>query len=130
MKAYPTFTAVVEQDKLNLPDGFKSFLKTNFKVGQEVWLQLTPKKKVRSDKQNNYYWLYLQVISDETGNNLDDLHQLFKRKLLPPRFQKILGEVVAFPATTTNLKSDEFSEYIKRIEALTGIPAPTPEWER
>jgi hypothetical protein len=83
-------------------------------------------KKNRSGRQNNYYWLYLSVISDETGDDSINLHEYFKRKFLPPRFIKILGREVKLPASTTKLNSAEFTNYIMRIEAETGILSPDP----
>jgi len=84
-------------------------------------------KKNRSNNQNNYYWMYLGIISDETGDNANDLHEFFKRKLLPPRFIKVLGKEVKLPATTTTLSKADFAKYIMFIEHLTVIPAPDTE---
>ena len=84
-------------------------------------------KKNRSNNQNNYYWMYLGIISDETGDNANDLHEFFKRKLLPPRFIKVLGKEVKLPATTTTLSKADFAKYLMSIEHLTVIPAPDTE---
>ena len=88
--------------------------------------QITIKKKsnVRTLKQNSYYWFYLSIISIETGELENDLHDYFKRKLLPPRFKTILGKEVKLPATTTELNSKEFTDYMEKISALTSIPIP------
>ncbi len=62
-----------------------------------------------------------------TGENADDLHQYFKRKLLPPVFKKIRGEEIKLPASTTDLDKIAFGEYLDKIAALTEIPLPDPE---
>jgi len=84
-------------------------------------------KKTRTLQQNNYLWLYYKIISDDTGDNINDLHEFFKRKLLPPRFVIVMKREVKLPTTTTNLSKSEFSLYIKGIEELTGILAPETE---
>lgn len=93
----------------------------------DIEIILRPKKKDRTEKQNRYYWAYLAIIQDETGDLADDLHEFLKRKLLPPKFKKILGFETKLPASTADLDPLEFTEYITLIEALTQIPAPNPD---
>jgi hypothetical protein len=62
----------------------------------------------------------------ETGDNADDLHEFFKRKLLPPVFKTIRGEEIKLPASTTDLSKSDFAEYLDRICALTNVPLPDP----
>jgi hypothetical protein len=81
----------------------------------------------RSGQQNSFYWLYLGVIATETGDNADDLHEFFKRKLLPPQFITVRGEEIKIPASTTDLNKADFGEYMEKICALTGVPIPDPE---
>jgi dTDP-4-amino-4,6-dideoxygalactose transaminase len=81
----------------------------------------------RTNNQNNYYWMYLTIISDETGEDRNDLHELFKRKFLPPVYKQIFGKEYKFPSSTTKLNKQDFSEYIMKIEILTGIPAPNTQ---
>lgn len=81
-------------------------------------------RKARSTNQNKLYWAYLRLLSDETGNDENNLHSYFKRKHLPPRFVEVLGKEIKLPATTTTLSTSEFTEYIMRIEMETGINLP------
>lgn len=81
--------------------------------------------KSRSTQQNRLYWAYLRLIEYETGQDSNDIHEVAKRKFLPPRFVEIQGEKIKLPATTTKLNSQEFSEYLNKIESWTGIPIPT-----
>lgn len=128
-KPQPQFYATIQGDKVQVTNrlGFASFIRKTFKEGDRVILRLIPFKKIRTLPQNNFYWLYLNIISDNTGDLADDLHEYFKRKLLSPRYVTVLGKEVKLPATTTKLDKQEFSEYIDKIEALTGIAAPNPE---
>jgi hypothetical protein len=81
----------------------------------------------RSSTQNAYYWHYLEVIEAETGNIADDMHEYFRRKLLPPKFIHVNGETVKIPSSTTELTKVEFGEYLDKICALTNVPLPRPE---
>lgn len=85
------------------------------------------RKNKRSISQNSYYWLYLDVIENETGNTAYDLHELFKRKFLRPVTKTILGEEIKLPASTTNLSKVDFGDYLDKISALVEIPLPDPE---
>lgn len=102
---------------------FLDFLAGN--EGRTVTLEL--ERKGRSTSQNAYYWVYLGVIGRETGHDADDLHEFFKRKLLPPVFKKVLGNEVTLPMSTTVLKKAEFGDYLDKISALTGVPLPDKE---
>lgn len=93
--------------------------------GKFVTIELdTP---LRSNQQNRYYWLYLGIIENETGENADDLHEFFKRKLLPPEWKTIRGEEIRLPRSTSGLNKNDFTEYLDKICALTGVPLPAPE---
>lgn len=102
---------------------FLEFLAVN--EGKSVTIELD--KPHRSNSQNAYYWVYLEVIERETGENADDLHEFFKRKLLPPRFTMIQGEEIKLPGSTRELDKVQFGEYLDKIAALTSIALPDPE---
>lgn len=78
----------------------------------------------RSLSQNKLYWMYLGIIERETGNSANDLHEYFRRTLLPPTFIKAMGKEIRIPKSTTDLKKHEFSEYLEKIAAETNIPVP------
>jgi hypothetical protein len=84
-------------------------------------------KKGRSLSQNAYYWAYLEIISKECGDNATDLHEVFKRELLPPVFRTIRGKEYRLPGSTRELDKAAFSEYLDKICALTNVPLPNPE---
>jgi len=109
------------------PDNQKSwldFLEQNDK--KKVIIEVLDDKPKRTLDQNAFMWMYLGVIEKETGNLADDLHELFKRKFLPPIPKKILGIEFRKPASTTDLTKQEMSEYLDKISAFTEIPIPEP----
>jgi hypothetical protein len=91
---------------------------------KEVWVRIERVTGKRSMSQNNFYWFYLSLIANETGHTEDELHSLFKRIFLPPRYKTILGREMKLPASTTELSKPEFGEYLDRICAETNVPIP------
>lgn len=102
---------------------FRQALKENegkiFRIEQEV--------STRTLSQNKLYWKYLELIEMETGNNANNLHELFRRTLLKPKVIKVLGREIVIPRSTTELKKYEFADYLDRISAETNIPIPDTE---
>lgn len=78
----------------------------------------------RTDRQNRYYWAYLRMISEETGYQEDELHELFKQKFLDKRKIKVLNEEIEMHPSTTKLTRAEMAGYIVQISIFTGISAP------
>ena len=98
-----------------------------YQVGDKVTCYYTNEKPKRTEQQNRYYWLYLNLISTETGNDIDDLHTLFKGMFLSKGVVEVLGHKVRQAKSTTELNVSQFTEYIQRIEELTGVLAPPTE---
>ena len=95
-------------------------------------IEIKQYRKSRSMKMNRLYWLFLNQISVETGNDADTMHGYFKIKFLPPRIEKIKGKggkeyEVELPPTTTTLSTSEIYEYMDKISALVDLPIPNPE---
>jgi hypothetical protein len=65
------------------------------------------------------------VIERETGQDTNDLHEYFKRTLLPPVFKTVMGKEFKIPASTKDLNKAAFGEYLDKIAAMTGMPV----WE-
>jgi len=92
--------------------------------GKDFSLIIDERKPTRSEQQNRYYWLYVQMISDETGYTKDEVHTLCKGKFLTREIKEVLGEKVRITKSTTDLTKSEFSEYILEIQNFTGITPP------
>lgn len=93
------------------------------KVNVSVGLQI----ETRTEKQNRFYWVYLQIISSETGHREEELHEIFKRELLLPREVEMKGNKYLVTPSTARLTKDQFTEYMHRIEELTQVPLPDTE---
>lgn len=96
-----------------------------------VWdIEITKHKKSRSNSQNRLLWMWLNIISKETGNDPDDLHEIFKMKFLGTETKQIMGSEIERPKSTTKLSTLEFTNYLDKIETLAtsiGIVLPHPE---
>lgn len=89
--------------------------------------RLEPIESLRSMRQHRYYWLYLGIVSLETGHTPEELHEWAKREFLPVRYATVLGKDVPVTASTTNLSKTDFGEYLEKICAETGVPLPDPQ---
>jgi hypothetical protein len=121
------FRALIKNGKLSLGPILKKKFIDWMLANEGKYVTIEIEKRVRSKSQNAFYWVYLGVIERETGENADDLHEFFKRKLLPPVFKMIQGEEIRLPRSTKDLSKQEFGEYLEKICALTEIPLPDPE---
>lgn len=101
---------------------FREHLKQHENKVYEVYLR----ESKRSLSQNSYYWLYLGIIEESGSNTALELHELFRRTLLPPKFITVRGKELKVPASTTELTKNEMSEYLEKICAETLIPLPDP----
>lgn len=108
-----------------------AILKRFIERNQGKWVDIIPRNPKRSLTQNAYYWVYLNVISEETGNDIDDLHEFFKHKYLPFKTITIKGKKGEHTfkriTSTSELSKNDFGEYLDKICAATGIPLPDPQ---
>lgn len=102
-----------------------------YKEGERLEVVVSLPRKPRSNNQNAYYWaVVLRVIGDHTGHSVEELHEIFKRKFLPPRVLTYRDQQIRLPASTTDTNTLEFTEYIERIRAEAasmGIDVPNPD---
>jgi hypothetical protein len=126
------FDATISGGKLEIstPEKWKDYLLT-FTDGTRMVVDLSRRKNKRSISQNSYYWLYLGVIENETGNLADDMHEYFKRKFLPPKEKRMVLNGVRrkfmIPGSTATLDKFDFGQYLDKICAETGVPLPDVE---
>lgn len=119
------FNGTIKNGRLTIKrlKDFQSFISKY--EGKEITIEVKKKSSKRTDLQNAFYWLCLNVISDDVGHSSEELHNTFKAKFLVDRSGK-------FPITmsTTSLSTLEFGEYIERIRAFVadyGIELPNSE---
>lgn len=127
MKIVPVHRGFVKNLEVHFfhPEKWRTWLRKL--EGKKVKIKVEQDVNPRSLRQNSFYWLYLGLIEDETGNNADDIHEIAKRKFLPPRFVTFKDEEIKLPATSTNLNSTEFSDYMDKIAAWSGVAIPNPD---
>ncbi len=113
------------QVKYDNPSRVREYI-DQLKDEQEVQIEIKVKRKFRSVSQNNLYWLWLGVISDDTGFTTDELHGTFKSMYLTDHTQKI-----PLVRSTTALNTEEFTIYLNKIQDLCRekleITLPNPE---
>ncbi len=72
-------------------------------------------RKVRSLRSNRLYFMWLNCVKDETGQDTEDLHIYFKQKYLPWSTSEVFGDEIRRVTSTKNLDSKQFSEYLEKI---------------
>lgn len=125
---YTVGACVTDDGRLELDDR-ESFSRAmrSFKRGR-VTVRIEVDRGKRTARQNRYYRLVLGLISDHTGHDPDELHELFKHRFLQPEAHTVLGEEIEI-WTTTSEDRDSFWEYVDRIRrfALIDLSVETPD---
>lgn len=98
--------------------------------GKEVLVEIRPLRNIRSNNANRYYFKCLEIIANETGNDEDTLHRVFKGLFLPKREVTLNGKTYSLAGSTATLTTAEFMAYIEKIAvevAQMGIELPNSE---
>lgn len=124
-KIIPTFLAEVKKGILNFKraDIFKMYIGNL--DGQKVIVTVKKFYRSRSTKQNSLYWVWLNHIGNEIGEEPEDLHNTFKAMFLVDRAKD-------FPIvrSTKSLNTFQFMEYMEKIArkmSEMNIPLPNPD---
>ena len=97
--------------------------------GKQYNISISLKREKRSIQQNRLYHLWLNCISAETGNEVEDLHDYFKGRFLARRVV-VFGEERNAAISTTKLNTAEFTAFLDKVQqfaANEGIILPNPE---
>jgi len=93
-------------------------------------VEVLEKKSTRSISQNSLMWLWLTCISFETGNDRDELHDIFKKKWITPKKVVLFGEEIN-RYSTADLNTTQFKYYLDHIQFFAAselaITLPDPE---
>jgi len=118
-KLKPKFSAIVTNGKLILDDAIAFLSQLRSMEGKQIVLTLEYKKKLRSLKENKYYWgVIIAILSDWSGEeDAEVIHDALKRKFLTSRAYKDL----IFTESTTNLSTTEFEEYCAKIRQWASL---------
>lgn len=91
---------------------------------------IIPRKKRRTATQNAYVHVLFEYIAAETGQTLEEVKTIEKRRHLQPKEIEMFGERQLVLPSTANLENTEMSEFIERVLAdcaFLGIVVPTRE---
>jgi len=113
--------------KLNGPQYLDHFLKTHTKIGDDVLMVVTSKRPKRSQSQNNFLFVYLDLISLSCGHTVEELHRWVNGYVLGQGITEVFGTKIRMVGSTSGLNISEFCEMINRIHEETAIPIPDPE---
>ena len=75
----------------------------HFPIGQRVQIKVTSKKPLRSAQQNNFYHLYLSLISLSSGHSVGDLKEWVKMRFLSKGISEIFGDKIRKVNSTAKL---------------------------
>lgn len=87
--------------------------------------------KPRSQSENKYYWaVVIKIISDETGNDPESVHNALKTLFLPREYVQIGEKEVETPKSTKDLTTSEMEDYLLRCRIFASeelsIQIPLP----
>lgn len=86
--------------------------------GNAVTVRLSKPRKPRSVKSNAFYWAsIIGTLAGTTGHSPEEIHFFLKKEFLPRSFIKLGGKEIELQKSTTELTTQEFSEYLDRIRA-------------
>lgn len=96
---------------------------------REVTIKL--QRERRTIPQNSLYHMWLRIIADETGNNVDDTHEAMKTMFLGEKEVRLGGYDVIATCSTASLDTCQFTRFLNQMEAWVsaelGIVLPRPE---
>lgn len=81
-------------------------------------INITKYKKDRTKSQNSLMWMWLGIISNDTGESPENLHNIFKLRFLGTEKIQSMGYSIEIPKSTTKLTTQEFTDYLDKIEGL------------
>jgi len=125
------FVGRIENQRLKLQDPDKFNLAIIELDGKEVELSIGKKKKWRSGKSNAYlFGVVYRAISDKTGYETEELHEIMKAKFSKKRKMTVHGEETIFYKGTSGMEQEEFSEFIDKVIRFAamelGVVVPEP----
>jgi hypothetical protein len=99
-----------------------------------VHVKALPYQDTRSRLQNNLYWKWLTILSDEFSKgehsySKEDMHDLMRHKFLGTEEVQIGNDVVTRLPSTARMQRGAMAAYMQRIEAWAvnmGVLLPIP----
>lgn len=104
--------------------------------GKRVEISIQKQRGHRSNQQNRLWWVYMQIIADETGHTKEEIHELCKKMFLSKPIELVnlkTGEVTQETTfgSTAQLNKDQFTELIDNLQkwaaTILDIVLPDPD---
>ena len=123
----PIFPGKIENGKLLLDSKSDFIGHLHSMEGKRVEVTVEKSRRKRTVDQNSYYWLILDMISKETGQERLSLHQAFKFRFSG----KITVKGLVIPQSSKALDTVDFSTYVENIKSwareFLNMEMPDPE---
>ena len=126
----PIFEGKIKNGKLILREkkGFRIWL--DGLEGQEVQAIIRRPQRIRSQNENKYYWgIVVEMISNETGQDKETIHNVLKDLFLKERIflKNKEYEVIKSTAELTTIQFEEFLRQCRQWASMElGIYVPEP----
>lgn len=117
----PIHHGIITGDKLILDNPLRYLDYFKKLSGKRVELTLKEEKSQRSLNQNNYYWgVVLKVLSEHTGYDPDDMHEICRYMFLKS-FKTVGNKELEYVKSTADLNTAEFEEYLEKIRRWAAV---------
>jgi hypothetical protein len=85
-------------------------------LSKDKTIEIIEKRKNRSLSSNALYWLWMQCLSDDSGQDKEDYHDYFKDKYIGVSTKIVFGKTIIKEPTTTDKDDKYFSAYMKQVK--------------
>ncbi len=137
MHEFPFPGVIDEAGRLHLDNRPAFDRHTKTLKGRRIVLTLNEAKRIRSLRQNAYWWsVCVHLVSEHTGYEPEEVHDLAKKMFLPKRVTvrgkngRLRGRFT-IGGSTTKLKVDEMAAFIDRYKRWAaqelGVVIPDPD---
>jgi hypothetical protein len=84
--------------------------------GKRIEIKIQKLKSIRSHQQNRLWWLYMTMLSVDTGYTKDEMHEICKFKFLKrSKVVEKTGEILEYLESTTKLNKSEFADMVSEL---------------
>ena len=100
-------------------------------LDRTISITISDAKQTRSQQQNRFYWEIVGIISNDTGYERTEMHDILRYKLLGMKTKEVSGHEYEVLPSTTELSVGEMAEYITgviRFAAGLGVRLPAMEF--
>lgn len=86
--------------------------------GKTLWFTVDERRPPKTLAQLGYLWGHVyKVISDETGQTEEEIHDFCKEKFLPRMWTVENGREVELPKSISRCNTKEMNNFIERVRA-------------